>query len=232
MNRDILLAAISFGGTLLLVMIGLLNFTVFLRQLRAARDQIDMSLRQLDLAQKQPEIQLIQRAIAETNEPVRLLVERPYLRPYFYDDRPWTADDRASQDEVKAMAELILNNFASALMHSAAFPQYPVGSVDQTIRFHLRHSPALREFLFEYFDRFPITGMTLLCLRSDDGAEIEADLRRLIAAVDHDAAERDRRQQLLQLFRRAGPGAALDFTRYNLDKARGQTPKGLPVASS
>jgi hypothetical protein len=229
-NRDILLAAISFGGTLLLVMIGLLNFTVFLRQLRAARDQIDMSLRQLDLAQKQPEIQLIQRAIAETNEHVRLLVERPYLRPYFYDDQPWTAADRAGQDEVKAMAELILNNFASALMHSAAFPQYPVGSVDQTIKFHLRHSPALREFLFEYFARFPITGMTLLCLKSDSGDEIEADLRQLIAAVDHDAPERDRRQQLLALFRRAGPGAALDFTRYNLDKARGQVPRS--VASS
>ncbi|HYF64884.1 MAG TPA: hypothetical protein VD886_18815 [Herpetosiphonaceae bacterium] len=227
MNRDLLLAAISFGGTLLLVMIGLLNFTVFLRQLRAARDQIDMSLRQLDLAQKQPEIQLIQRAIAETNEHVRLLVERPYLRPYFYDGRPWSPDDRASQDEVKAMAELILNNFASALMHSAAFPQYPVGSIDQMMRFHLRNSPALREFLFEYFDRFPITGMSLLCLKGDGGDAIEADLERLIAAAEQDPAEQERRRQLLGLFRRAGPGAALEFTRYNLDKARGQTPKGI-----
>ncbi|MBA3468703.1 MAG: hypothetical protein H0T53_03565, partial [Herpetosiphonaceae bacterium] len=85
MSNNTLLTAISFGGTLLLVLIGLLNFSVFLRQLRAARDQIDTSLRQLELAQKQPEIQLIQRAIAETSEHVRLLVERPYLRPYFYD---------------------------------------------------------------------------------------------------------------------------------------------------
>jgi len=34
----------------------------------------------------------------------------------------------ASLNEVKAMAELVLNNFASAIIHSAVFPQYPVAS--------------------------------------------------------------------------------------------------------
>jgi hypothetical protein len=228
-SKDIVLTAISFGGTLLLVLIGLLNFSVFLRQLRAARDQIDTSLRQLELAQKLPEIQLIQRAIAETSEHVRLLVERPYLRPYFYADQVWSPDDRAGEDEVKAMAELILNNFASALMHSAAFPQYPVGSVDQTIKFHLRHSPSLRDFLFDGFARFPITGMSLLCLKNTTSAEIEADLRRLIAAAERDSFEQMRREQLLQLFQRTEPKGALAFTRYNLEKARGQLGEGSLV---
>ena len=123
------------------------------------------------------------------------------------------------------MAELILNNFASAPMHSAAFPQYPVRSVDQSIRFHFRHSPALREFLFEGFDRFPITGMTLLCLKNQTGAEVEADLRRLIGAAA-DGPERARREEQLRLFRENDRDGALAFTKYYLDKARGQLGEG------
>jgi len=41
---------------------------------------------------------------------------------------------------MKAMAELVLNNFASAIIHSAVFPQYPVRGVEEAIRFHLRPS--------------------------------------------------------------------------------------------
>ncbi|HEY1015027.1 MAG TPA: hypothetical protein VGE07_20135, partial [Herpetosiphonaceae bacterium] len=162
MNAQSLIGLLSLAASLLLVVIGFLNFSVFVRQLKAAREQIAMAVRQLDLAQEQPELQLIQRAITETTDHIRPLLERPYLRPYFYENRPWAPEDRASRDEVRVMAELILNNFASALMHSAAFPRYPVGSVDQTIKFHLRHSPALRELLCEAFDRFPITGLSLL----------------------------------------------------------------------
>src|SRR5882672_8061480 len=44
--------------------------------------------------------------------------------------------DVASRDEVKAMAELVLNNFASAIIHSAVFPEYPIRGVEETIRFH------------------------------------------------------------------------------------------------
>lgn len=221
MNRDIVLALLSFGGTLLLVLIGLLNFSVFLRQLRAARDQIDTSLRQLEIAQKQPEIQLIQRAIAETSDHVRLLVERPYLRPYFYENQCWSPDDQASLDEVKVMAELILNNFASALMHSAAFPQYPVRSVDQTIKFHLRQSPVLREVLFDGFSRFPMSGMTLLCLKNTTRAEVEADLQHLIIAAE-DAREQSRLQAMLQLFQNTERGGPLAFTKHNLEQAHRQ----------
>jgi hypothetical protein len=153
------------------------------------------------------------------------MVERPYLRPYFYDNQAWAPGDRAARDEVLAMAELILNNFASALMHSAAFPQYPVGSVDQTIKFHLRQSPALRDYLFDGFERFPISGLTLLCLKNPTAGEVEDDLRGLIERAAGDAPERQRREHLLALFRRAGHSEALAFTRYNLDKARGQAPK-------
>lgn len=165
MNTELLISLLTFGGTLLLVVTGLLNFSVFVRQLRAAREQLETARRQLESARQQPEIQLVQRAMMETSDHLRILVERPYLRPYFYENRVWAEGDAASHDEVKAMAELFLNNFASAIIHSAAFPQYPVRGVEQTIRFHLRNSPALRDFLLDGFDRFQLAGLALLCLR-------------------------------------------------------------------
>lgn len=77
--------------------------------------------RLLESARQGPEIQLVQRAMMETSDHLQLLVQRPYLRPYFYDNKAWAEGDRASLDEVKAMAELLLDNLASAIIHSAAF---------------------------------------------------------------------------------------------------------------
>ncbi|HLL46126.1 MAG TPA: hypothetical protein VK399_05440, partial [Longimicrobiaceae bacterium] len=99
-------------GTMLLVGVGLLNFSVFTRQLKIAKEQIETAMRHLEIAQQQPDLQLIQRAITETSDHVRLFVEKPYLRPYFYEEAEWRAGDQATRDEVRAMAELILNNFA------------------------------------------------------------------------------------------------------------------------
>ena len=220
MGRDALVGLLSLGGTLLLVAVGLLNYSVFRRQLDVAHRQIDAAMRHLELAQRQPDLHLIQRAIDETSDHARLLVERPYLRPYFYDGRAWREGDRATPDEIKAMAELILNNFASALMHSAAFPEYPVRGVDRTIGFHLRHSPALRELLLELFDRFPFTGLSLLCLKNDTDAAVEQDLTALAAAPEVDERERARRQELLALYRRTEPRSAIEFTTLSMSQRR------------
>lgn len=191
------LPVLTVAGTLLLVVTGLLNFSVFVRQLRAAHAQLEMARQQLESARLQPEIQLVQRAMTETSAHLHLLIERPYLRPYFYANKAWQAADEASHDEVLAMAELLLNNFASAMIHSAAFPQYPVRSVEESIRFHLRNSPAMREFLMTGFERFPLSGLALLCLKNPDKAGVEADLQLLINAPDLDQTERTRRQSLL-----------------------------------
>lgn len=48
------------GGSLLLVVTSLLNFSV-LRQLRAVREQVETASRMFDAAQQGPEIQLVQR---------------------------------------------------------------------------------------------------------------------------------------------------------------------------
>ena len=69
MNTELLIPLLTFGVTLLLVVTGLLNFSVFVRQLRAAREQLETARRQLESARQQPEIQLVQRAMAIWSAP-------------------------------------------------------------------------------------------------------------------------------------------------------------------
>jgi hypothetical protein len=216
MSAEVVISLLTIGGTLLLVVTGLLNYSVFVRQLRAAREQLDTARRQLESARQQPEIQLVQRAMDETSDPLRILVEKPYLRPYFYENTSWVECDKASANEVKALAELLLNNFASSIIHSAAFPQYPVRSVEQTIRFHLRNSPALRDFLLEGFDRFQLAGLALLCLKNETKEETENDLRALISAADGDTREKARREKLLQKLQSTSNADPLELARYSL----------------
>ncbi|HXQ69597.1 MAG TPA: hypothetical protein VN844_03890 [Pyrinomonadaceae bacterium] len=220
MGIETMIGVLGFMGTLLLVLVGLLNFSVFRKQLRIARDQIDTAVRQLEIAQKQPDLYLIQRAVTETSNHLLLFVQHPQLRRYFYSEAEWSPGDEVSLDEIKAMAELILNNFASALMHSAAFPEYPVRGVDRIIMFHLRRSSALREFLLENFERFPFTGLTLLCLKNETREQVEADLQRLIEAADVDGSEIERRKELLQLYRNGEVREPIEFTAYSMKRRR------------
>ena len=217
MNTQMWIPILTFGGTLLLVLTGLLNYSVFVRQLRAAREQLNTARRQLEHVSQQPEIQLVQRAMSETSDHLKLLVERPYLRPYFYDNKAWAEGDRASNDEVKAMAELLLDNLASAIIHSAAFPQYPIRGVEQTIKFHLRSSPACRDFLFEAFDRFQLAGLALLSLKNTSRQQTEDDLRSLIARTD-DPIEKARRERLLQHLQTTDRPEPLDLAKYSFDR--------------
>jgi hypothetical protein len=220
MGIEALIGVLSFAATLLLVVVGLLNFSVFRKQLRIAKEQIDTAVRQLEIAQKQPDLYLIQRAVTETSNHLRLFVERPKLRPYFYSAAEWSPSDEVSLDEIRAMAELILNNFASALMHSAAFPEYPVRGVDRIIMFHLRRSPALREFLLENFERFPFTGLTLLCLKNETREQVEADLRQLADSPGIDDTEIKRRKDLLELYRSREVSEPIEFTSYSMKRRR------------
>ncbi|HEX5875238.1 MAG TPA: hypothetical protein VFY60_11375 [Pyrinomonadaceae bacterium] len=219
MGIETLIGVLGFMGTLLLVLVGLLNFSVFRQQLRIAKEQIDTAMRQLEIAQKQPDLLLIQRAVTQTSDHLRYFVEHPKLRSYFYDGAEWHPGDEVSSDEIKAMAELILNNFASALMHSAAFPEYPVRGIDRIIMFHLRRSPALREFLLENFERFPFTGLTLLVLKNETRDQVEADLRQLMEA-DVDDKEVERRKALLELYRNSTVREPIEFTTYSMKRRR------------
>lgn len=223
MSTEALIGALGIAGTLLLVGVGLLNYTVFRRQLDIAHKQIDAAMRQLELAQRAPDMQLIQRAIAETSDHARLMVERPYLRPYFYEGHTWREGDRATPDEIKAMSEIILNNFASSLMHSATFPEYPVRGVDRAIAFHLRNSPALRDLLLASFDRFPFSGLSLLVLKNETPEGVERDLEILMASAGIDASERERRQELLEMYRQSATRDPIEFTARSMSQRRWTT---------
>ena len=220
MGFETMIGVLGFMATLLLVLVGLLNFSVFRKQLRIAKEQIDTAVRQLEIAQKQPDLYLIQRAVTETSNHLVLFVEHPELRPYFYSEAEWKPGDKVPLEEIQAMAELILNNFASALMHSAAFPEYPVRGVDRIIMYHLRRSPALRDFLLENFEWFPFTGLTLLSLKNETSEQVEADLQRLIDAPQVDASELERRKQLLQLYRSGEVREPIEFTSYSMKRRR------------
>jgi hypothetical protein len=220
-NFQTLTGILAVAASLLLVVTSLLNFSVFLRQLRAGREQVETARRMLEAALQGPEIQLVQRAMMETSDHLRILVEKPYLRPYFYDNKVWHEGDQATLDELKAMAELLLDNLASAIIHSAAFPQYPIRGVEQNIRFHLHHSPAMRDYLMEAFDRFPMAGLALLSLKNNNNvAETVADLHRLIEAVRDDEAERTRRERLLQHLQTAENHEPLALAKYSFDRVR------------
>lgn len=231
MDTQSLIPLLTVCGTLLLVLTSLLNFSVFVRQLRATKEQLETARRQLESARQQPQIQLVQRAMSEMSDHLRILIERPYLRPYFYEDRSWAEGSAASRDEVKAMAELLLNNFASAIIHSAAFTQYPVRGVEQTIRFHLRNSPAMREFLLEGFDRFPLAGLALLCLKNETKADIESDLRELSRAPGVDAGERARRERLLGQLQSMDEAEPLELAKHSLEGARTLLPPSIDAAA-
>jgi hypothetical protein len=216
-NTELWIPILTVSGTLLLVVTGLLNFSVFVRQLRASREQLENARRQLEAARQGPEMQLVQRAMLETSDHLKLLVERPYLRPYFYENQPWREGDRASRDEVKAMAELILDNLASAIIHSAAFPQYPLRGVEQNIKFHLRHSPACRDYLLEAFDRFQLAGLALLSLKNSTKEETVDDLRSLIARAS-DPIEKARRERLLHHLQTTDRPEPLNLAKYSFDR--------------
>jgi hypothetical protein len=220
MDPQFWIPMLGLTATVLLVVVGLLNFSVFRRQLALARDQMDTAVRQLELARRQPDLYLIQRAIAETSDHARMIVERPYLRPYFYEGADWKPGDRASRDELLAMAEVMLNNFASALMHSAAFPEYPVRGIDRTIMFHMRNSPTLQRFLFDTFDRFPFTGLSLLSFKNESRAGVEADLNILINAAGLEEAESRRRRELLDIFRTSDTLSPIEYAVLTMQRRR------------
>lgn len=56
MNSEFLLPLLTVGVTLLLVLTGLLNFSVFVRQLRSSRQLLETARWQLENARQQPEI--------------------------------------------------------------------------------------------------------------------------------------------------------------------------------
>lgn len=227
MTEAIQVAVIGLGGTALIATVGFANFynsrqllNAANKQLIAMQDQLAQAQRQLLNAEKQPQMQLLQRSVEETNDYLRALLEHPQLRPFFYDNRPLPVGEDVLHAQIMMMAELMLNNFASSIIHSIQFPEYPIGSVENGIKYHLRNSPALCTFLFTYFDQFQVTGLTLLCLKHHTRSEVIADLENLIALATANPDEKQRRMELLHTLQTDVSNNPLVFAGQGLQKAR------------
>jgi hypothetical protein len=78
----------------------------------------------------------------------------------------------------------------------------------------------LREWLAENFDRFPFSGLTLLCFKSLSREEVESDLLRLIDQPGVDEPELERRRDLLRMYRSAPDRKPIEFTALSMEKRR------------
>ena len=93
-NLETMIPVLAVSGTLLLVVTSLLNFSVFVRQLRAGREQLETTRRLLENARQGPEIQLVQRAMTETSDHLKVLVERLICGRTFTTTRPGSRASR------------------------------------------------------------------------------------------------------------------------------------------
>src|SRR6185295_604336 len=99
------------------------------------------------------------------------------------------------------------------------FPEYAGGGVGETVRFHLRHSHAMRAFLNEGFGRFKLSGLVLIFLKKETKADAERDLRDLIAAAGAEVTEKARHERLLRHLESADKGDPLELAKYSLERA-------------
>ena len=86
--------------------------------------------------------------------------------------------------------------------------------------FHLRHSPILRQVLFETFDRFPFTGLSLPCFKNAERSDVERDLNALMSVGGPDGAEVQRRRELLEIFRTSEAQSPIDYAILTMQRRR------------
>lgn len=77
--------------------------------------------------------------------------------------------------------------------------------------------------LFDTFDRFAFSGLSLLVLKNETAEGVERDLEVLGAAPDLDERERARRAELLELFRTSTTRDPIEFTTISMSQRRWAT---------
>jgi len=165
---------------------------------------------------------LIRNAFVEMSEFLQIFVEKPHLRPFFYEGRSIPTGDAKLDAEVAALTEWILTNFATAISLAVMLPDYPIGALKETIRFHLRCSPAMRQHLEDRFVGFPVTGLTLLRWMYDTKQETFDALERIESRAQKDRKEQEvgRIQALKATLSAADENADLQFASAGLAGSR------------
>lgn len=215
MSDQLLVSFLSVIGTLLLAFVAVLNLVT-------SRQLLVRVSRQLEVAENQAEMNLIRNAFVEMSEFLQIFVEKPHLRPFFYEGQEIPSGDPHLDAEVLAMAEWILTNFATGISLAVMLPQYPIGALKETIRFHLRWSPAMRKHLEQRYDGFPVTGLTLLRWMYDSKDETVHALERLfqVAKQAGRSDELDRIATHLAILASADEDSDLLFAQRGLASSR------------
>lgn len=218
MSEGLVISIVGLFGSLILALVAVLN-------LMTSRQLLIRVNRQLEIAESQSEMNLIRNAFVEMSEFLQIFVEKPHLRPYFYDDEVVPDGDEILRAEVSALAEWILTNFATAISLSIMLPNYPIGALKETIKFHLRHSKSMRMHLEERFSSFPVTGLTLLRFTYETKAETLGALNSLQqqAISQGESVEVERLNQLQVVLAKAEEFHDLQFTAQGLAGSRAGT---------
>ncbi len=131
--------AIASVGSLTIAVIGFAFVIVQIRQLKNAIQSDTHS-----------------KLYSEDFEWVKILLEYPQLRPYFYDDQDITSDHQ-DYSRVLGIAELICTHFEHAVLQMENLPTHIVPRWHQYIRSLYNRSPIVRRHLKEnegwYSDR-------------------------------------------------------------------------------
>lgn len=215
MSEGYVIALIGLGGSLILAIVAILN-------LQTSRKLLSHVSVQIDLAEKQAEMKLIRNAFVEMSEFLKIFVDKPHLRPFFFDGKEIPTGDDGLDNEVRSLAEWILTNFATAVSLAVLLPKYPIGALKETIKFHLQHSPAMQAQLRERFSGYPVTGLTLLRWRFNNRQEALAELERYRLSAHHadNHAEAERISQLMDLLSNSPEDADLRFAAHGLAASR------------
>ncbi len=224
MSESLVISLVGLIGSLVIALVAILS-------LLTSRQLLIRVGKQLEIAESQSEMNLIRNAFIEMSEFLQIFVEKPHLRPYFYDDLEVPADDELLRDEVNSMAEWILTNFATAISLSVMIPNYPIGSLKETIRFHLRQSQAMRNHLKDRFMYFPVSGLTLLRLTYDSKTETLVAIDEFISEaerIDHQA-EVKRLKAMRTLLESAKETDDLKLAAYGLAGSRARTQMEQPL---
>jgi hypothetical protein len=214
-SDSVIVSLVGLAGSVLLAIVALLS-------LSTSRQLLQLVSRQLEIAENQAEMKLIRNAFIEMSQFMQIFVDKPHLRPYFYDCAETPTGDERLDNEVASLSEWILTNFATAISQAVMVPEYPIGALKETIQFHLRNSPQMQRHLEERFESFPVTGLTLLRWRSDSKADLLARLDRLLdAAQAKGRTDEAARIRSLKLLVEASPeDADLIYTAHGLAASR------------
>ncbi len=197
--------------------------------------QVIIGLNSYSASVQQTGIQLFERAISEFSNHLNVFHSKPNFMPYFFKANGVNGDignykkiqkNDAMYNELMVTSQLILNNFASMLIHAVLSEEYPLGGTKETIKRYMQ-CPIMQEVLLENFDSYKITGLSLLLLGNNENIDQTKQVLESITDLASNDPEQLRRKQLLRRLNNARPTEWLLFTKEGREIAKRELREAL-----